>query len=416
MSHRALQALAFPAALAAAALPAPALAQAPSEAPWQNGTNLQPASPLVTGPLTWSFMVDTYYGYAFNRPADHTVFPTTAAPRHNEFNLNHAFLGAEVTGLDNVLGKLVLQTGNYVDTLYGADPTLARGAYSGILNIHSVQQAYAGYRFPALGGLNFRMGIFPAYIGLESYNTQEDWNYTHSYLSDFTPYYLVGACLHGNARDDLGYQLWLVNGWQSVSKYGEGVGGGWQLSWSPSERLSATHNFLVGNFDKDPSRTRFYTDNNLQWLYAKPGLPWLQRLAIAAVAEYGFETAGTSPALPAVQMAGASLYHRAELNDQWALSARGSVFSDPQALQALTLPNNLSLPSSDPLLAREATLTLDYKPAAWVTYRLEYRHDWSSIPYIVGPGGLTPPAGQANWKPDLLTSGDRLTANATVRF
>lgn len=385
--------------------------------PWQNGTNRQPDSPIVTGPVTWSLGVDTYYGYDFAAPADHTVFPTTTAPRHNEFNLNHAFLGAEITGLDNVVGKLVLQTGNYVDTLYGADPTLSRGAYSGILNIHSVQQAYAGYRFGFWGGTTFRMGIFPAYIGLESYIPQENWNYTHSYLADFTPYYLVGACLHGQVRSDLAYQLWLVNGWQSVSKYNEGVGGGWQLGWSPGDRLSVTHNVIIGNMDRDWTRTRFYTDNNVQWLYAQSPIPGVKRLALAGVADLGYETPGAAPALPATMMGGLALYHRAEFNDQWSFNVRGSVFSDPQQLQALTLPYGLSPPSADPLLVKEATATLEYKPAGWVTYRLEYRHDWSNIPYNVGPAGLTPPVGApAGWTPSLLTYGDRLMVNATVRL
>jgi hypothetical protein len=49
-------------------------------------------------------------------------------------------------------------------------------------------------------------------------------------------------------------------------------------------------------------------------------------------------------------------------------------------------------------------------------YRLEYRRDMASIPYVAGPGGLVAPAGATGFSPDLRTGGDRLTANATVRF
>ena len=60
---------------------------------WMNGSNPQPASLLVTGPVTWSIYVDTYYAWQFHRPIDHTIFPTTTAPRHNEISLNLAHLG-----------------------------------------------------------------------------------------------------------------------------------------------------------------------------------------------------------------------------------------------------------------------------------------------------------------------------------
>ncbi|MDB5097689.1 MAG: outer membrane protein [Cyanobacteria bacterium RYN_339] len=395
-SHPIAVALAVPLVLWASA------AQAEPQTGWANGANAQPASLLTSGPLTWSLLVDTYYGFDFNRPADHTVYPTTTAPRHNEFNLNHAFLGAEVTGVENVLGKLVLQTGNYVDTLYGADPTLNRGAYSGILNLHNVQQAYAGYKFP---WGTWVTGIFPAYVGLESYINQENWNYTHSLLSDFTPYYLVGTSLQRDLRDDLAGQVWLVNGWQSVSKFGEGMGVGWQLTYHPTDRLSLVHNFLGGNFDRDQGRTRFYADNSVQWQYARPA--WAKRLSLAAVADLGYETAGT---LPATVMGGLALYHRAELDDHWALGLRGSAFGDPQQLLALTVPAGQALPDGGTLMPWEVTATLDYKPSAWLLYRLEYRHDGSNIPFIAGPGGITGSA------PNFLTSGDRVTANVSMRL
>lgn len=379
---------------------------------WANGSNYQPSSRLTTGPLTWSLLVDTYYGYDFNRPADHTVYPTTIAPRHNELNMNHAFIGAEVTGLENVVGKLVLQTGNYVDTLYGADPTLSRGAYTSHLNIHNIQQGYAGYKFPFA---TWTAGIFPAYIGLESYISQENWNYTHSLLSDFTPFYLVGTALQRDLREDLSGQLWLVNGWQSVSKYGEGLGLGWQLNYHPTDRLVAVHNFLAGNFDRDQGRTRAYTDNSVQWQYARPS--WARRLSLAAVADLGYETAGTTPALPATFLGGLALYHRAELDDHWALGLRGSVYSDPQQLLALTVPAGQALPDGGALMPWELTATLDYKPSPWLLYRLEYRHDASNIPFIAGPGGITPPAGATTgFTPNFLTAGDRITANVSLRL
>ena len=36
------------------------------------------------------------------------------------------------------------------------------------------------------------IGIFPSYVGLESYLPQENWSYVHAFISDATPYYFFG--------------------------------------------------------------------------------------------------------------------------------------------------------------------------------------------------------------------------------
>lgn len=391
----------------------PAIAAEPApDYTWMNGTNYQTTSPLTSGPLTWMLMVDTYYGYSFNRPADHTIFPTTTAPRHNEFNLNLATLGLEVTEYKHLFGKLVFQAGNYVDTITGTDTTVQRGAYSSLGSLRHVQQAYAGHRFDVWSGMNLVMGLFPAFIGLDSYIPQENWNYTHNLLSDFTPYYLMGLMAQVYPRPDLKTEVWLVNGWQSLSKHGEGMGLGYSINWRPSDRLSLTHNVLGGNFEADQSRTRLYTDNTVQWKYALAPFPGVEYLAIAAAVDYGYNTGSSQPGgLPGTPLGGAALLHRTEFNPEWGMTQRVSFFDDPQKLVALSLPGGQSVTGG--LTAYEATATLDYRPSAWMLYRLEYRHDRSNVPYIAGPGGIAGPPGST---PDLRTSGDRLTANATVRF
>lgn len=383
---------------------------------WLNGSNYQPKSLLTMGPLTWTLMVDTYYGYSFNRPADHTIFPTTTAPRHNEFNLNMGLLGLEVTQAEHIFGKLVLQTGNYVDTITGTDATVTRGAYTGLTNMRHVQQAYAGHHFPVLGGLNLVAGLFPAYIGLDSYIPQENWGYSHNLCSDFTPYYLQGLMAQLYPRPDLKTELWLVNGWQSLSKFGDGMGVGYSVNWRPTERLSLSHNFLGGNFEADQSRTRLFTDNTVQWKYAVggEGKPYKHH-AVAAVADLGYNTASTAPGgAAATPLGGLALLHRTEFNDQWAATVRGSTFYDPQGLVALALPGGGSAPAG--LMPAELSANVDYKPQPWVLYRLEYRHDLANVPYISGPGGITAPAGTTGFTPDYVRAGDRVTANVTVRF
>jgi hypothetical protein len=68
-------------------------------------------SSTSAGPVTFSAYVDAFYGWQFHRPVDHTVFPTSVAPRHNEVGLNLARAGVELTGLDDPIGRLFLQCG-----------------------------------------------------------------------------------------------------------------------------------------------------------------------------------------------------------------------------------------------------------------------------------------------------------------
>ena len=46
---------------------------------WMNGNNYQPQPMFVPGPFTWTLLLDVYYGYDFNKPEDHTIFPATTA-------------------------------------------------------------------------------------------------------------------------------------------------------------------------------------------------------------------------------------------------------------------------------------------------------------------------------------------------
>jgi len=118
------------------------------------------------GPVTWSLYVDTYYAWQFHQPADHTIFPTTTAPRHDEISLNLAHLGVDLTGLDGPTGRLYVQYGSTVETVAGQDTTTTRGFFLTNRLLQYVQQAAAGWHFHWLHGVNTELGIFPSYIGL----------------------------------------------------------------------------------------------------------------------------------------------------------------------------------------------------------------------------------------------------------
>jgi hypothetical protein len=387
---------------------------------WLNGSNRQPSSLLKWGPLTGSIFIDAYYAFQFSGPQDHTIFPTTAAPRHNEMALNLVALGVEVADLGGPIGRLYLQAGSNEETIWGQDATTQRGQFLTLRTFAPVQQAGVGWHFHALHGVNVEGGIFPSYFALESYFPQENWNYMHPFVSDFTPYYFAGIRNQWFLLQDTKLELWVVNGWQTFGQWHETRAGGYQLNVRPSERLSLNHSTYLGKDEQsDPHAVRFYTDNFVQWQWLKGGR--VKSSALALVGDLGWEHRSLRES---GLMGGGSLSSRTELDDRWAFCLRADVFYDQtQALVTqLPLGSIYQLPDRGSFLGGGMTATLDLSPSPWLLLRLEYMHRWTNIPYFSGPGGITGPGGVApagpasSFTPDLRKSDDRMAVNATLRL
>ena len=83
----------------------------------------------------------------------------------------------------------------------------------------------------------------------------------------------------------------------------------------------------------------------------------------------------------------------------------------------------------DPFKAWDASATFDWMPSQFVTFRWEYIHRASNVPYFSGPGGITPPGGNqgapgsvvtlpggATWEPDLRKYENRAAIAIMVKF
>ncbi len=422
-----------PAAIAPASPPAPS-PDAPidvREPPfaldfnWMNGTNTQPSSLLTMGPITWSLYVDTYYAWQFHQPTDHTIFPTTTAPRHDEISLNLAHVGMDLTGLDGPIGRLYIQYGTIVQTIAGQDTTTTRGYFLTNALLQNVQQAAAGWHFHQWHGINVEAGIFPSYVGLESYLPEENWSYTHAFLADATPYYFFGLRTQVFPSARLKLELWLVNGWQTFGQWHEGRAGGYLWNWRPSEWLSLVNSAYAGQeVEGDPQSLRVYSDNNIQVRYYKGEAGhFLRSLAFSLVGDVGYERRGNAPSGP---MGGVTLAHRFDWTERWKSTIRGDVFYDRTQAISPRFPVGSSYPwrGTDPFLAGGVTATLDFWPSPWLVTRLEYAHRVANQPLFSGPGGITGPNGElpasaaaaAGFVPDLRRSDDRILFNVTLRL
>jgi hypothetical protein len=386
-----------------------ARAHAEDDYSWLNGTNHQPDSLLVWGPVTGSIYVDAYYLYQFNNPIDHTAFPSSTAVRDNEISINLASIGIDVTGLakpSGPIGRFYIQYGTNVATIAGQDATTERGYYLTHTSFDSIQQAAAGWHFDSLEGINTEIGIFPSYFALESYLPEENWDYLHPFVSDFTPYYFTGSRNQFFLNKDLKLELWIVNGWQSFGQWHEARAGGYLLSWKTHGDFSLATAFYTGtDQETNPSR-RYYSDSAVQWKYAP-------KLALCSILDLGYAGSGI--------VGGGSIANRFFFARKWALTLRFDAYYDKSQALVTPLPSGAPLPdSTSPFWGRGYTATLDFNPSPWLLYRLEFMHRDANIPYFSGHGGISGPTGvppaTGTPIPDLVNDDNRLVLNATLRL
>ena len=189
-----------------------------------------------------SGFVDTYYAYDFNRPADADRRFTTQAARHDEANVNLAWLGVTIERR-RVRARVAFQAGTSVQVNYAGEPR--DGAISGPDVARFIQEAVVGVKLA--DNVWVDGGIYLSYIGLESWSSSDNPTYTRSLVADYTPYYLSGARLTWVATPRLTAQLHVVNGWQNISESNRNSALGARLDYAVSRSLTLAYASFIGN-------------------------------------------------------------------------------------------------------------------------------------------------------------------------
>ncbi len=402
---------------------------------WINGQNRQKHFPLTFTDkktdeiiLTGVAYLDSYFNYDFNNPIDNTHTISSTIGRHKEFTLNLASVGLE-TNYKNIIGRIWLQTGNMLNIIQEQDGTVNRGRNTSTGNLKFIREAAAGYHFNKWYGINVEMGIFMSYIGLESYVTQENWNYQRSMVCDFTPFYFSGARLQMFPSKKYRTELWLLNGWQSYNSWNKQLGIGNSNYYRPNENLQLVANFYLGK-DSRTNTTRFHHDNSIVARYYKnEQSKHISQAAFSLNTHYGFQNG--DGATPSTQyMLGTSLANRLWFKqNKLALTLRGDIVTNPGTYLAFTpspvTPNDYTdAMSNDPrknLTLVQATTTFDIMPNDHITLRFEYAYRHSNKPYFAGQGGTTSPDGWtttsvSNWRPDLTKDENRVLIAVNFRL
>jgi len=414
---------------------------------WVPGNAGASDRPLTIGPFTGEFRLDDAFHYDLSNPQDNTISGSSEVFRHGEFQVTQLGIGGDIF-YKNVMGRVMTQFGMYSTTTPRNDASPGRGQWQLDNAYRYLSEAYGGYHWDRMHGINLQAGIFMSYIGLWSYYNADNWTYQPSYVSSNTPWFFNGLRAQFFPSDKLKIEPWLINGWQSYGRFNDAPGGGGQILWRPNGSFSIVGNQYIG---KDAlgnnKRMRLHTDDSIMGKYLdRPG-SMLDKAAWSLTVDAGGESGGPDGtggtlSLSEQYFVGFMAYNRFWFDkDRLGLTFGGGAINNPGRYLVLMPPINGATAFSgtpyftenpgDQFKAWDVQLATDYAPAPYVTFRLEYNYREANVPYFAGKGGVTPPGGNQgapgsivdtnndsvpDWSPDLVKVERRLTFALMVKM
>jgi Putative beta-barrel porin-2, OmpL-like. bbp2 len=285
-------------------------------------------------PVKFGGFVDTYYANDFNNPKDHEREFTTQPVRHNEFNVNLAYIEA-VLKQEKTRGRLALQFGNSVIKNTVGEPRL--GATSGPEDAKFIQEAYVGKKIGERTWIDG--GIFLGNIGAESWISKDNWTYSRALNLDYVPYYSAGVRIEHLIDESQSMQLQILNGWQNMSENNNAKAIGMQYKKLLSESLTFTYNNFFGDEKVVPnlqnakfnSRFRGYHNFVLQWLAS-------DRWNFLGSMDFGHQSQQANKGIDA--WGAGTLTVRRILNSKESIAFRVEYYNDRHQANIVTITNN----------------------------------------------------------------------------
>jgi hypothetical protein len=419
---------------------------------WMNGSDRRDSSIFHIPFFTPSIILDANTTYSFTNPVDHTVVGSTALARNDEMEVSAIGFGGDFY-YKGARGRFMTQFGTRATIVPRNDLSVYRGQYDLADVYRYLSEAYAGYHFNVMHGINIDGGLFMSYIGLNSYYQVENWEYQASYTSDNTPWFFNGIRTQIFPSNFLKLEIWIINGWQSYGTFNDMPGFGGNITWCPNENIKLLTNDYYGSDDALlVGRHRFHSDNSflVRYYHAPKSKKGITQAAFSLTGDIGYEKGqgvngfNNSDSLtkgPAQYFLSGMFYNRlwfAHGKLAWCIG--GGVMTNPGRYLVLVptgdasnFPNPynptqtigthpFSQNPGDQFKGWDWSTNISWMPNQSFEFRLEYVHRQSSVPYFAGPGGVTSPTGYTftpltpGWAPDLVTFEDRIIMAILVRF
>jgi hypothetical protein len=377
---------------------------------WLNGNARTVDTPMATKYFTPEFRADVNYTIDFNHPQDDSLGGSTETFRSDEVQVEQLSFGGDIR-INNVRGRFLTMYGMFATTTPRNDPSVVRGQWDLADAYRYVSEAWGGYHWNVQHGLNLDAGIFVSYIGLFSYYNFDNWAYQPSYVSSNTPWFFNGVRVQWFPTDKLKIEPWFINGWQSYARSNGKPGLGGQIMYRPKPWLAMVfNNYGLGEDAPGiPNRARFHTDDSVEVKYYNKPEKLLDRMAFSLTGDLGCESGGGVSCTgagpnPKQAFLGWMLYNRFWFDrDRYGLTLGGGQMNNPGRYLTLLPPINgatavtgtpyFTENPGDKMHAFDTTVTFDYMPNQFITFRGEMGYRQTDVPYWSGRGGITPPDG-----------------------
>ena len=412
----------------------------PGDWTWLNSNGHATDSPMSTKYFTPEFRADANFTLDYNHPEDDSLGGSTETFRSDEWQLEQISAGGDIR-IQNVRGRILTMDGMFATTTPRNDASPNRGQWDLADAYKYVSEAWGGYHWNVQHGINVDAGIFVSYIGLFSYYNFDNWTYQPSFVSSNTPWFFNGLRIQWFPTAKLKIEPWIINGWQSYARYNGKPGLGGQILYRPTPWLDLVwNNYGLGEDDAGeqqsgaPTRSRIHADYSAQIKFYDNPHATMDKIAFTvtgdAGCEYGggpssgpYNPQGLSPEMgssstysggvnchnsangkPKQMFIGTMAYLRLWFKkDIWAVTLGGGLMNNSGRYLTLLPPiNGASAITGTPYYTEnpgdraqmhDGTVTLDYMPAQFITFRLETGYRYSDTPYWTGHGGITPPGG-----------------------
>jgi hypothetical protein len=402
---------------------------------WLNSNGHQSDSPMATKYFTPEFRADANYTLDYNHPKDDSLGGSTETFRSDEWQLEQISVGGDIH-INNVRGRILTMDGLFATTTPRNDASPNRGQWNLSDAYKYVSEAWGGYHWDVSHGLNLDAGIFVSYIGLFSYYNFDNWTYQPSFVSSNTPWFFNGLRIQYFPTKKLKIEPWIINGWQSYARANGKPGLGGQILWRPKPYLDFVwNNYGMGEDAVGfPGRSRIHADYSAQVKYYDKPKAFFDKAAFTITGDLGCEYGGGPSSGPydpkgySPEMGSSSTYtggvncmsskngkpKQAFMGwmgytrfwfkkDLYAVTLGGGQMNNPGRYLTLLPPINGATATSgtpyftenggDRAQMHDGTITLDYMPSQFITFRLEEGYRYSDVPYWTGRGGITPPGG-----------------------
>jgi TolA-binding protein len=408
----------------------------PGDWTWLNGNGRIVDTPLATKYFTPEFRSDANYMLSYNHPKDDTLGGSTESFRSAEWQLEQLSIGGDIH-IDNVRGRILTMDGLFATTTPRNDPSVIRGNWDLTGAYKYISEGWGGYHWNVQHGVNLDAGIFVSYIGLFSYYNADNWAYQPSFVSSNTPWFFNGLRVQWFPTKNLKIEPWFINGWQSYARSNGKPGLGGQILWRPKPYLDFVwNNYGLGEDDPGlPGRSRIHADYSAQVKYYDNHERFLDKAAFTITGDLGCEYGGGPPSGPysptgSSPLMGSSNSYNGGVNchnaqngrpkqsfigwmmynrlwfkkDRYAMTLGGGQMNNPGRYLTLLPPINgatavtgtpyFTETGGDRAQMHDGTITFDYMPSQYITFRLETGYRYSDVPYWSGRGGITPPGGE----------------------